>query len=173
MSGQWRLGSREHQGHYGEGFVQALAAAAGLQTARPYPDCTGIDLQLTVPSERDGDFPRIEVQVKSWSKPKRREGNWHYRGLTEKQFNALAGPRRVPRYLFLVIVPDSATLYTDAAESGLVLAHAAYWRSLADEPRIEAPSTMAHKTVLVSEDNLLNVDTLLTLFEPLRELGRS
>ncbi|GAB4587629.1 DUF4365 domain-containing protein [Nocardia sp. IFM 10818] len=170
MSGQWHLGDKDHQGFYGECFVQALAAAAGLQAAKPYPDCTGIDLQLTLPTEREGDFPRMEVQVKSWSKPKGRDGYWHYRGLTEKQFNALAGRRRVPRFLILVVVPDCSTRYAVAAESGLMLAHAAYWRSLEDEEQIPDPSTIAHKKVLVPEANLLTVDTLLELFAPLREV---
>ncbi|MFE9579949.1 DUF4365 domain-containing protein [Nocardia sp. NPDC006044] len=172
MTGQWALGEKEHQGLYGESFVQALAAAAGLQTARPYPDCTGIDYQLTLPSERDDDFPRMEVQVKSWSKPKQANGCWQYRGLTEKQFNALAGKRRVPRFLFLVIVPDSSSGYTVAAESGLMLARAAYWQSFENEDRVPNPSQLRRRKVLVPETHLLSVRTLLDLFDPLRELGR-
>ncbi|WP_280265624.1 DUF4365 domain-containing protein [Nocardia wallacei] len=165
MQGQWCLDRNQHQGHYGEAFVQALAAAAGLQVAKPQPDCTGVDLQLTVPSEYNGDFPQIQVQVKSWSVPKERDDSWRYHKLNEMQFDALAGRRIWPRYLFLVVVPGHSDEYAVASTSSLALAHAAYWVSLADEPRLEHPSRDRHRTVSVPKGNLLTVRTLQALFD--------
>ncbi|WP_433197348.1 DUF4365 domain-containing protein [Nocardia sp. CA-107356] len=167
MQGQWCLDRNQHQGHYGEGFVRALAAAAGLQVWNPQPDCTGVDLQLTIPNEDDdSDFPSIQVQVKSWSTPEERNGFWHYRRLSEKQFNALAGRRNIPRYLVVVIVPDSADRYALADNSRLALAHAAYWVSLEGEQPIQNARTDSYPRILIPQNNLLTVSTLLTLFDP-------
>jgi hypothetical protein len=93
------LDRNNHQGWYGECFVQALAAATGFTVAKESPDLTGIDFQIKSTREVGDDFPRMEVQVKSWSAPNGDDRLWHYRGLTEKQFNHLAGRRIVPAFL--------------------------------------------------------------------------
>ncbi|WP_327045546.1 DUF4365 domain-containing protein [Microbispora sp. NBC_01189] len=165
---EWCLDKYNHQGWYGECFVQVLAAAAGLQASPLTPDCTGVDFYLCLPREIDGDFPRIEVQVKTWSKPDRRNGYYHYRGLTEKRFNALAGRRRIPRYLFLVVVPHDTGAFAEVDEHALRLSHAAYWVSLEDEQRITTPQCKRKVEVRVPESNLLTADALLKLFDPLR-----
>ncbi len=54
-----------HQGHYGESFVHALAAAAGLQLSKPYPDVDGVDWMIGRPGGHGFKSPWIEVQVKS------------------------------------------------------------------------------------------------------------
>ncbi|MEV5410030.1 DUF4365 domain-containing protein [Thermopolyspora sp. NPDC052614] len=148
--------------------MQVLGAAAGLQVTSLTPDCTGADFYLGLPREIDGDFPRMEVQVKTWSVPRKRDGYWRYRELTEKRFNALAGTRRIPRYLFLVIVPPDVRDFAHADERALRLSHAAYWVSLEGERRITAPDCKRKVEVLVPESNLLTVDSLLKLFDPLR-----
>ncbi|MFC3439319.1 DUF4365 domain-containing protein [Nocardia seriolae] len=160
------MGHNEHQGVFGEGFVQALAASAGLQAAKPQPDCTGVDLDLTLPYERNDDFPSIRLQVKSWRSPILRGDHWHYPELTEKHFDALAGKRRIPRFLVLVIVPKSVEGYTLATPWGLTMAHAAYWVSLENEARITNPRTDKRKTVRVPFANLLTVHSLLKLLDP-------
>ncbi|WP_283134648.1 DUF4365 domain-containing protein [Rhizohabitans arisaemae] len=165
---EWCLDRNNHQGWYGECFIQVLAAAAGLQATPLTPDCTGVDFYLCLPREIDGDFPRMEVQVKTWSTPKSRNGRWHYRGLTEKRFNALAGKRRLPRYLFLVVVPPNAQDFVRADSHALQLSHAAYWISLEAEQRIDAPDCKRTVEVTIPESNLLTVASLLNLFDPLR-----
>ena len=63
---EWCLDQSNHQGWYGESFVQVLAAAAGLQCSPLTPDCTGVDLDISGTREVRGDFPCVKVQVKSW-----------------------------------------------------------------------------------------------------------
>ena len=65
--------------------------------------------------------------MKSWSTPRGSDEAWRYTGLTEKRFNALAGQRRVPRLLFLVIVPPDTGAFASADEELLRLSRAAYW----------------------------------------------
>ncbi len=110
----------------------------------------------------------MEVQVKTWSTPKERDGFWRYDRLNENRFNLLTGKRRVPRYLFLLIVPPDAERYAVATEDSLTLTRAAYWVSLADEPKILNPSSSSYVQVSVPKSNLLTVESLLKLFDPLR-----
>lgn len=88
---------------------------------------------------------------------------WHYRGLTERQFNALAGRRTVPAFLALVTVPAEARDYAHADPARLRLARAAYWLSLANRQKIPSPSDQRRVTVLVPRANLRTVETLTAL----------
>lgn len=153
-----------HQGHFGECFIAVLAAAAGLQISKSVPDASGEDYELKSPSRGSRDFPRLEAQVKSWSRPRGSDNHWRYDGLTEKQFDSLAGGGfRVPRYLFLVIVPDAVDAYSDVDHECLRLNHAAYWASFADDERPTAPSADKRRPVEVPKDNLLDVKALWAL----------
>ncbi|MER5626410.1 DUF4365 domain-containing protein [Streptosporangium sp. NPDC002544] len=150
--------------------MQVLAAAAGLQASVLTPDCTGVDFDISAPVEIRGDFPAMRVQVKTWTTPKGDDNDWIYPRLTEKRFNALAGgARRIPRFLFLVIVPDKVAEYAKGDEDGLLLSHAAYWHSLADHDRIDSPRCKGTVTVRVPKKNLLTVNTLRTLLDPALE----
>jgi Domain of unknown function (DUF4365) len=143
-----------------------LAAAAGLQCTSLKPDCTGVDFFISSTRELGGDFGCVNVQVKSWSVPKESAGSWRYNGLTEKRFNALAGgARRVPRYLFLVVVPPDVGSYACADDKVLQLSHAAYWMSLADREKVADPSCERKVLVPVPQDHLLTVASLTALCE--------
>jgi hypothetical protein len=166
------LDRNNHQGWYGEYFIQALAAAAGFIIARPLPDLVGADLLLLGSEEWHDDYPFARVQVKSWSRPKGDERTWNYR-ITEKQFNALAGPRRVPAFLFLVLVPRAAHEYAQADADLLRLNHAAYWVSLADRQKVPNPGARQYVTIAVPRQNLLTVDSLNGLFTGLLPETRS
>jgi hypothetical protein len=157
------LDRNNHQGWYGESFVRVLAAAAGFGVAKPEPDVAGIDLHIVGMTEVGDDYPLAKVQVKSWSRAPDEEQAWRYSGLTEKQFNVLAGSRAVPVYLFLVVVPPQATDYARADQDHLRLARAAYWVSFANEPRIPNPSAQRRVTVQVPRTQLLTVESLAEL----------
>jgi len=165
LSCEWCLDRNNHQGWYGECFIQALAAAAGLQCTSLKPDCNGVDLDISGPREVRGDFPCIKIQVKSWSVPRESGGFWRFNGLTEKRFNALAGPRRVPRFLFIVIVPPDVTRFAQADTNGLLLSHAAYWVSLRDRPKITRAACDRRVQVPVPRQNLLTASRLVDLCE--------
>jgi hypothetical protein len=162
---EWCLDQNNYQGWFGECFVQALAAAAGLQCSPLTPDCTGVDFDLSSPREIDGDFPCVKVQVKSWSVPKESGESWRYTGLTQKRFNALAGVRRIPRFLFLVVVPPDVNMYAWADQDVLRLSHAAYWISLQDQEQFAAPVCERKIPLLIPKRNLLTAQSLKALCE--------
>lgn len=85
--------------------MRVLGAAAGLSVSKVEPDCTGIDFMIRATREVDDDFPAAMVQVKTWSVPRDSGDAWRYSELTQKRYNALAGRRRIPHYLFLVHRP--------------------------------------------------------------------
>lgn len=170
---EWCLDKNNHQGWYGESFIRALAAAAGLQATGVTPDCTGVDFMISSPHQIDGDFPVIMAQVKSWSVPVERPGGWRYDRLTQKRFNALAGGnRRIPRYLFVVIVPSDNTRYACASDKVLGLSHAAYWISLADHEQVQDAACERQVPIIIPRENLLTVKRLVALCEGTQPSGR-
>lgn len=113
------------------------------------------------------------VQVKSWSVPVERPGVWRYDRLTQKHFNALAGGnRRIPRYLFVVIVPSDSRYYANVREHILELSHAAYWISLANHEKIQDASSERRVPITIPHENLLTIDSLVTLCEGSQMPGR-
>jgi hypothetical protein len=149
-----------------------LAAAAGFGVAKPFPDVAGIDLHIVGTSEVDDDYPLAKVQVKSWSTPHGDNLAWRYDRLNEKQFNALAGTRAVPAFLFLIVVPTDRRHYAHADGQRLQLSHAAYWASLADRQKFPSPSSERHVTITIPKKNLLTVESLTALCEgSLRDQG--
>ncbi|WP_344103077.1 DUF4365 domain-containing protein [Nocardiopsis rhodophaea] len=128
-------------------------------------DHSGVDLIVGLLGSAGGwDFPEIRVQVKSWSQPVGSDSHWHYNGLTEKQFNMLAGDNfRVPRFLFVVTVPSDPELYTEAGHDCLRLAHAGYWISLVGHERFEEPSSRRRTKLEIPKENLLTASVLREL----------
>ena len=159
VSGEAVLDQKNHQGLYGEHFVQFLAAAAGYGSIKPNPD-RGIDLFIT----DDRSLPVAVAQVKSWSVPRSTGRTWHYPNLTEKQYNVIAGDPAVPAYLFIVVVPKEAQHYVHVSEQQLLARRAAYWVSLVGRPRFDNPSD-SRVRVNVPCDNLLTVDSMAALCE--------
>lgn len=157
----------QHQGLFGESFVQVLASAAGLVMGKPYPDVTGTDFTFGYPGELAGVIdPSIEVQVKSWSRSNAKwaAGHWKYR-MERKHFNRLAGTGfALPRFLFLVIVPDDHKLYTRSEDDALTLSYCAYWVSLLEQDRVDEGQG-GKVPVDVPASNILTADKLLELVE--------
>lgn len=160
-----RFDDASHQGRYGEAFVHALAAASGLNVGSWQTD-VGIDWILATPGPRGTiRSPRIEVQVKSWSRPAGTEKAWHY-PLRCGAFNHLAGPgHQIPHFLFLCIVPDDADRYAEADPDRLLLRRSAYWYSLAGERPDPDLNPVSTKTVHVPKQNLITPITVTALLE--------
>jgi hypothetical protein len=156
-------GRYNHQGYFGESFVRVLASAAGLVAGTQDVDVTGVDFSIDLPG--DGGtvrYPKIEVQVKSWSNPRGTDDAWHY-PMDVRNFNDLAGDDFiVRRYLFLVIVPEDARQFAEADEASLRLHHCGYWASLAHRHRID-PSSQRSATVQVPKRNVLTASVLRSL----------
>ncbi|MCT2587012.1 DUF4365 domain-containing protein [Actinophytocola gossypii] len=162
------LDVRSQQGKFGQDYIRALASAAGLLVHQYDPDRVGIDLGFRFPGRPGGlASPALEVQVKTWPAPERTGAEWSYDGLTEQQFNWLAGPDyTVPRYLFLLPVPPRAAEYAGFESGGMTLRHLAYYRSLEDETPIDDPSPTRPRPVSVPVGNVLTVRSLLSLLDP-------
>lgn len=159
------LERRNHQGKFAEDYVRALASAAGLLVYKDDLDYDGIDLGFRYPG-RAGHIasPAIEVQVKSWSLPSWKGPHLQFRGLNEVQYNKLVqGPFLVPRYLFIVVVPQESDRYARVETEGLMLSRLCYYRGFEDEQPIAAPSTKRHPAIQVPLGNVLTVRALREL----------
>lgn len=159
------LEARRLQGKFGEDYVRVLASAAGLLVYTYDLDGDGIDLGFRFPGRVNRvASPAIEAQVKTWSKPSGRAGDWHFDGLNEVQFNKLAGDDySVRRFLFLVLVPPDARDYASLSTDGMLLRHLGYFISLRDAAPIEHPDSRRRRPVRVPKANVLTVATLRKL----------
>jgi hypothetical protein len=165
LGGSSVLDARNHQGKFGEDYIRVLASAAGLLVYTPDLDYDGIDFGIRWPGRvGSAASPAIDVQVKSWSTPHKSGGTWRFDGLNELQFNKLAGQAyTVPRYLFLVIVPESVDTYAEIFTDGMLLRYQGFYVSLTDEPVIEAPRREHRRVVHVPIGNVLTSGTLRAL----------
>jgi hypothetical protein len=158
------LDINSHQGKFGEDYVRVLASAAGLVVYKADIDRDGVDLILRWP---DHAFPTIDVQVKSWSRPRKSAGSWRFDGLTEVQFNKLAGCNYlIPRYLFLVVVPDDPGQYSEISADGMLLRYQSFYLPMREEVPVETPSDTRRRAVHVPIGNILTVRSLLALMLP-------
>jgi Domain of unknown function (DUF4365) len=167
------LDANNHQGKFGQDYVRVLASAAGLLVYTPDLDYDGVDFLIRWPGKVGAAAsPAIDVQIKSWSRPKNTDGYLHFNGLNELQFNKLAGSDyTVPRYLFLVTVPPNKETYSEILTDGMLLRYQGYYLSLRDEAPIENPSKDRRRSVRVPLGNILTVRTLRALLQS--ELGPS
>ncbi|MEV0336243.1 DUF4365 domain-containing protein [Nocardia sp. NPDC050717] len=154
-----------HQGNFGEDYVRVLASAAGLMWAQDNADLDGVDLSLKMPGRTPVGFsPRIEVQVKTITKPSFRHGVLNYDGLDRGKYNKLAGTEfQVPRYLFVVHVPARSEGYTDLSTAGLLLRHIGYYLSLRDNAPLPPDDPRGRIRVKVPVSNVLTVASLRAL----------
>ncbi|HEX3780801.1 MAG TPA: DUF4365 domain-containing protein [Pseudonocardiaceae bacterium] len=159
------LDPRNHQGKFGADYIRVLASAAGLVWAEDDVDLDGIDLCIKLPGRTPRGFsPRIDVQVKTISTLEVRKGLANFDGLDHAQFNKLAGTDFiVPRYLFIVHVPRSASHYADLSTSGLLLRHIGYYVSLNDRHRLPTSDRTRHIRVKVPVSNVLTAVSLRAL----------
>lgn len=160
------LDARVHQGYFAEGFVAAIAAAAGLDVAFPRLAHV-IDFSVYRPGPNGTSGSRqIDLQVKSWSTGQvSADGYFHY-PLEVPAFNHLAGRGHdVRHYLVLCLVPTHANDYADARHGGLQLAKAAYWLSLRDMDPDESLNPNSTKTVLIPRSHLLTSKTIRALVD--------
>lgn len=164
-SGRTMMDRNIRQGAFGEVFVRALAAASGVTIAKSEPDVTGDDFTFGYPGTLRGvSFPKVDVQVKSWSKPISDDRFWSY-PMRVQHFNNLAGNTYLlPRFLVLVVVPEEPGQFATGEHSRLVLRHSAYWVSLRSFSRLDT-ATKKKVTVKVPKANLLTTSSLLGLLE--------
>ncbi|MFI5735410.1 DUF4365 domain-containing protein [Kribbella sp. NPDC051587] len=168
------LDARVHQGKFGEDYIRVLASAAGLLVSQDDVDHDGIDFCIKQPGPTKFGFsPRIDVQVKTTSRPQRRAAAFDFDGLDQLQFNRLAGTDVVvPCYLFLIVMPVADADYTDLRTAGLLLRQVGYYVSLRDRPKVEQPRKDRKIRVRVPVANVLTVSALRRLIEPSSDVAR-
>ncbi|GAA2133316.1 hypothetical protein GCM10009760_09350 [Kitasatospora kazusensis] len=164
------MDQNNHQGWFGEAFVAVLAAAAGLQHAKPYPDL-GIDLQVI----RSHPDPALEARVELQVKAQRVDDPGNLGGavtvrLEAHQYRRLTGRRQVPAYLVAVVVPRDRQNFAQASEQALRLNHSAYWVSLEHDPYTLGPEQKT-LTVTVPTKNLLTTAVLHDLLDQVTSEG--
>ncbi|WP_326835836.1 DUF4365 domain-containing protein [Amycolatopsis rhabdoformis] len=161
------LDAKQHQGKFGEDYVRVLASAAGLLVLKEDLDVDGIDLGFRATGHYGRVFsPTIEAQIKTWSVPRQSSGNLIYRGLSEWQFNKLAGPDfSIPRFLFVICVPPDSGSYASSLTEGVLLRHLGYFVSLHAEQPIANPDKNKKRPVRVPTANVLTAATLRRLTE--------
>ena len=154
-----------HQGFYGEAFVAAIAAAAGFDVDFPRVG-HGKDFSISARGPKGTSRSRkIDVQVKSWSKPRNKDGVFKY-PLEVTAYNYLSGQDHdVRQYLILCLVPANAGKYAHGRHTFLRLNRSAYWFSLRDQQPDYTLSDDSRKTIYVPQTNLLTVNTLTALLE--------
>lgn len=160
------FGDHGHKGAFGEQFVATLATAANLEPVKSaHRDRFGVDWTLSRPGRVEGvRYPSIDIQVKCWAAPERSGDEWRY-PLRLHNYNKLAGrDYATPRFLFLVIVPHSAKHWAEVTHDYCQLRHAAYWQCFHDDEPMEDKPADSTTTVSVPHANLLNVDSLHSLF---------
>ncbi len=163
------LDPKGHQGWYGEPYVHAIAAAAGLVAGKPIPDHDGIDWNIAHPGPRGTKrSPKLDLQVKTCSSPETdsQGESWKYR-LSVAHYNQLAGPGfDVPRFLAFVITPKNPADYISIGPDAMNLSHVAYWTSFATEalaPQDEdSPKSVG---IHVPKKNVLTPKSLLSLID--------
>ncbi|MFB7876569.1 DUF4365 domain-containing protein [Nocardia sp. NPDC056064] len=159
------LDPQHHQGKFGADYIRVLASAAGLVWSTDDLDVDGVDLTIKQPGRTKYGFsPQIEVQIKTVSRPRYRQGMLVFGGLSHTQFNQLAGTDfAVPRYLFAIHVPAVTGLFTDSVTGGLMLRHTGYFLSLRDRARFAADNATRKVTVQIPVSNVLDVEALSAL----------
>jgi hypothetical protein len=161
------LNANQHQGKFGEDYVRVLASAAGLLVLKDDLDVDGIDLGFRATGRYGRVYsPTIEAQIKTWSAPSVSSGYMIYRGLSEWQFNKLAGSDfTVPRFLFIVCVPADNGRYAAPTTDGMMLRHLGYFVSLCAEEPIRGPDRRRKRPVKIPTANVLTASALRRLTE--------
>ena len=112
--------------------------------------------------------PKLDLQVKSVSRPSGDESSIHY-PLKRKNYDELIPTNLLaPRLLVLVTLPADPMLWLTLLPEALVLRHCAFWASLRGLP---ASSNDRSVTVEVLRANLFDVEALTGIMRRISEGG--
>ncbi len=125
-------------------------------------DLDGVDWQIAQAGPRGTvRSPKIECQVKAKSKPDLQDDSYRVR-LEVGGYNKIAGEGfQIPRFLFMVTVPDKVSDYAVCTHEAMRLGTAGYWLQMGDKPVAPAGDEDPKSIVLhVPRRNLLTADSL-------------
>ena len=124
------------QGHYGERLIGVLAAAGGLNCAKPDPDF-GWDLVLGAASGE-----QLRLQVRTTTKDLVEKDSTLQYPLAVDDYNRLREETSVAGYLAVLHVPEVQAGWTGVMASGYALRHLGRFVSLQGEPPTTNTSTV-------------------------------
>lgn len=154
MSASLGMARTMQQECFADTFLLAVAAVAGCTATRPTVDDDSIDWTLSCRLSRR---PKLDVQMKSSSRPRGNETHIRH-SLKRKNYDDLIQQDLIaPRILILAILPSAVRGWMNLSVEQLVLRHAAYWVSLAGQPQSGNTTSV---TVSVPRRNLFNVGAL-------------
>jgi Domain of unknown function (DUF4365) len=128
---------------FGNAFLQAAAAAAGLATCKPGVDEDSVDW-IIHQSEGSGIVrsPRLEVQLKCTAHPEGDTAGFRYALGAKNYRDLIRVDLMVPRILVLVVMPERVKDWLHMTDDRCVLRNCAYWASLRGLPRSENISSI-------------------------------
>ena len=156
------LNRNVHQGYFGEALMKTLAAAAGYTVVVDDVDIYGVDVLLRTGGGTK--LPLAQIQVKTASDPDVTADHLRFNGLTEVQFNKIAGPDfRNPCFLVVITVPRMPPAPVCVTAEEMLVSCVPYWISLADRDVVQSPSRDRKVMVEIPRSNILTVEALTEL----------
>jgi hypothetical protein len=157
------LNARTEQ--YSIGYVQVLAAVAGVKIDRYVVDDDSLDVLL---SRAGGRSPHLSLQLKCSADLEPRSDDFSFR-LKLKNYDDLRRLTMVPRILVIVHVPPVAEDWLVEMRDHFLLRHRAYWLNLSgmtEEKAVTKEDWQKKKvTVRIPTANLLTPAQLIQMMD--------
>ena len=144
-------------------YISALAAQVGINTSKPTVDDDSVDMIL-IGKGFQGRVrnPQIDLQLKCTSQDLIQGDTLSY-PLSKKNYDDLRGDNLLsPRYLVVLIVPDTHNDWIEQKENHMIMRHLCYWTSIKDMPESDNSTSVTIGIPLVQR---FNSDVLLKLME--------
>lgn len=144
-------------------YISALAAQVGINTSKPTVDDDSVDMIL-IGKGFQGRVrnPQIDLQLKCTSQDLIQGDTLSY-PLSKKNYDDLRGDNLLsPRYLVVLIVPDTHNDWIEKKENHMIMRHLCYWTSIKDMPESDNSTSVTIGIPLVQR---FNSDVLLKLME--------
>jgi hypothetical protein len=146
-------------------YVQAIAAQAGVISAKPDPDF-GIDLCLRAVRQGGNQYSdfgmQLDLQLRSTTRANVSDIEVRY-DLDVRTYNYLREvPPICPRLLVLLVLPDDESQSLSQSLEELMLRHCAYWLSLQGAEPKTATTTVR---VTIPRSQVFSIQALRTLMK--------
>jgi hypothetical protein len=144
---------------FSKAFIRVLAAHAGYKVTEVTVDDDSIDLRIQGYLENGmRRVPELDVQLKCTADDKYADKPEIIFDLKQKNYNDLCDTRKhsVPRLLFVVVVPNDLSNWTQYADGELLMHYSAYWHTLFGQK----PIYKTRQRICILRTNVLNSDAL-------------
>lgn len=149
---------------FSKAYVAAVAARAGCKLASWSQDSGCLDVTVGTHSGFEGTLaaPKLDLQLRSSSKPKIETATHVRWKLTRQHFDILRGRTRTPHILVVVLLPEDSQAWLEQTPEQLIMRRCAYWVHLLGQPEIPSGGSTV---VDVPKSQLFSPDALLSLLE--------